>query len=82
MKFMSIETGYDNSDGTLLSVMIAFCSYVAVGIIHLSKLLLINAGHIPPIIIESFQVLSYAVGIVASSIVVYKFFKGRKKDGK
>jgi uncharacterized protein (DUF983 family) len=75
---------YDNSDGTLPSLIMAICSYIALGLIKLVSalsawnLLLV---HIPPIVMESAQLMCYLIGSVSSGILVYKFFK-HKKDGK
>lgn len=81
MKSMSFDHHYDNSDGTFSSFIIALSSYIALGVIHLTKAFVITTdglSHIPPIVIESAQLISYIIGATASSVVVYKFFKYRK----
>ena len=78
---MAFNHHYDNSDGTLISVIIAFLSYITVGVIHLTKMFITTYNgfaHIPPIVIETAQLISYIIGATASSVVVYKFFKYRK----
>lgn len=38
-----------------------------------------NSGHLPPIIIESLQVLSYAGAITVSCFTVYNFITKKRK---
>jgi hypothetical protein len=38
-------------------------------------LILIQTGHIPPILIECFQIGSYSTAMIVGIITVYKFFK-------
>ncbi len=66
------------------SPLMMFCSALTTGVCILFGHLVAtyNNIHLPPIIIESMQVLSYTGGAVVACLTIYKFCKERKSKKK